>query len=99
MIALRASPIPVASGILTKRLAALQSASGNRPIDNPPAEAAPAQAASIAPPLPPHKRVRPSVARPAPSAKAASRSTAFASPGPITAIGGRHGAPLSVCSH
>src|SRR5438046_8475562 len=71
--ALRASPMPVAIGIVTNRLAACHSPSGNNPTEIPPADAAPSQAASITPPLPPHSSTRPNRPSPAPTVKAAFR--------------------------
>src|SRR5438270_9648556 len=96
--ALRASPMPVAIGIVTNRLAACHSPSGSNPTEIPPVDAAPSQAASITPPLPPHSSTRPNRPRPAPTAKAASRWAALASRGPMTATGTRQGLPLSLCS-
>src|SRR5438105_13404185 len=64
--ALRASPMPVAIRIVTNRLAACHSPSGNNPTEIPPVDAAPSQAASITPPLPPHSSTRPN--RPSPGA-------------------------------
>src|SRR5207248_2114284 len=99
MIALRASPIPVAIGTVTKRFPACHSPSGSRPIERPFIDAAPSQAASMTPPLPPHNSTIPSAARPAPRANAACRSAKAASRGPMTATGIRHGLPLSICNH
>ena len=65
-IALRASPIPVATAIVRYGLASSRESLGRIPTERPPASAQPPAAASITPPMPPQTRTAPASATPPP---------------------------------
>ena len=86
-MALRASPMPVASGIVTYGFAASASVSGSNPMLIPPDAATPRHTAAMMPWRPPHTTVKPIAPNARPIASARPRFSSGASRGPITPTG------------